>query len=314
MNEAVVELLPIDITPYRQGNGAVEYVHRFDSGIAGPEVMVNALTHGNELCGAHALEFLFKNEVRPIRGALILSFANVAAYHSFDSRRPGLSRFVDEDFNRLWTDAVLDSDRDSAELRRARELRPVVDTADYLLDIHSMQLVSPPLMLSGTAQKGWDLALRVGVPENVVADAGHMAGARMRDYRGFAEAVDPRTALLVECGQHWSRQSADVAVETTVRFLDALGVIDPAFAAAHVRASPPKPRLIEVSGPITISSSDFAFVEYYQGLEVIPKAGTIIGYDGVAPITTPYDDCVLIMPSRRLQQGQTAVRLGRYVA
>jgi hypothetical protein len=31
-------------------------------------------------------------------------------------------------------------------------------------------------------------------------------------------------------------------------------------------------------------------------------------------VTTPYDDCVLIMPSRRLDKGQTAVRLGRYVA
>jgi len=31
-------------------------------------------------------------------------------------------------------------------------------------------------------------------------------------------------------------------------------------------------------------------------------------------VRTPYDDCVLIMPSRRLVKGQTAVRLGRYVA
>jgi hypothetical protein len=30
-------------------------------------------------------------------------------------------------------------------------------------------------------------------------------------------------------------------------------------------------------------------------------------------VRTPYDDCVLIMPSRRSGRGQTAVRLGRYV-
>ena len=28
----------------------------------------------------------------------------------------------------------------------------------------------------------------------------------------------------------------------------------------------------------------------------------------------PYDDCVLVMPSRRLGPGLTAVRLGRFVA
>ena len=56
-----------------------------------------------------------------------------------------------------------------------------------------------------------------------------------------------------------------------------------------------------------------AFVEEYQGLEVIPEAGTVIANDGDEPVRTPYDDCVLIMPSRRLVPGQTAVRFGRFV-
>lgn len=36
-----------------------------------------------------------------------------------------------------------------------------------------------------------------------------------------------------------------------------------------------------------------------------------IATDGAREITTPYDDCVLVMPARRLARGQTAVRLGR---
>jgi hypothetical protein len=46
-------------------------------------------------------------------------------------------------------------------------------------------------------------------------------------------------------------------------------------------------------------------------MEVIADRDTVIAHDGEAPIRTPYDDCVLIMPSRRLVAGQTAVRLGR---
>jgi len=42
------------------------------------------------------------------------------------------------------------------------------------------------------------------------------------------------------------------------------------------------------------------------------SAGTLLGADGGREIRTPYPDCVLIMPSRRLIPGQTAVRLGRY--
>ena len=38
-----------------------------------------------------------------------------------------------------------------------------------------------------------------------------------------------------------------------------------------------------------------------------------LGIDGDTPVVTPFDDCVLIMPTRRTWKGQTAVRLGRYV-
>ena len=43
-------------------------------------------------------------------------------------------------------------------LKRARELRPVFDTVDFLLDIHSMQHESSPLMLAGGLAKGRDFA------------------------------------------------------------------------------------------------------------------------------------------------------------
>ena len=75
----------------------------------------------------------------------------------------------------------------------------------------------------------------------------------------------------------------------------------------------PQQRFIEVSGPITIESEGFRFVEDYRGMEVIPEAGSVIAYDGGREVTTPYDNCVLIMPSRRLSPGASAVRLGRFV-
>ena len=63
---------------------------------------------------------------------MIRAFANVAAFERFDFDDPDRSRFIDEDYNRVWADAVIDGSRDSAELRRARELRPFVDSADLL--------------------------------------------------------------------------------------------------------------------------------------------------------------------------------------
>ena len=47
-------------------------------------------------------------------------------------------------------------------------------------------------------------------------------------------------------------------------------------------------------------------------MELIAQAGTLIAYDGDEEVRTPYDACVLIMPSRRLRKGESAVRYGRY--
>lgn len=302
-----------DISPYRHGNTGVDYVTTFDSGTSGPHVMLSAVVHGNELCGAIALDYLMRQEVRPVAGKLTLAFMNVEAFESFDDSNPTVSRYIDEDFNRLWSREVLEGDRDSAELRRARAVRPIVDQVDYLLDIHSMQHSTVPLMMCGPLEKGRQLARDLASPEHVVSDAGHAAGRRMRDYEAFADASSPRNALLVECGQHWDPASVSVAKEIALRFLARCEVVDPSFVEEHLtEPAPPSQRVVEVTGPITIETDNFRFTESFRGMEVIEKKGTLIGWDGAAEVRTPYDNCVLIMPSRRLRRGESAVRFGRY--
>ena len=122
-----VELQAPDISRWREGNTPVPYVHVLQGARPGPKVMVQALTHGNEICGAIALDWLLQQVAqgwRPAAGTLTLAFANVEAYARFDPANPYPSRCVDEDYNRVWDDAELDSPRDTVELRRARLLRP----------------------------------------------------------------------------------------------------------------------------------------------------------------------------------------------
>ena len=311
-----VELTAPDIEPYRAGNTAIDYVTTFDSGVVGPHVLVTALTHGNEICGAIALDRLFRAGLRPSQGKLTLAFDNIAAYRSFDSRVPTASRYVDEDFNRLWSPATLDSPRQSVELTRARALRPIVDAADFLLDIHSMQYATAPLMLAGTLDRSLALARRVGIPELIMCDAGHAAGPRMRDYGGFGDPTSAKTALLIEAGQHWERRAAEVGTDVMLRFLMALGTVsrdDAAVIAGPDFDAHPRQRVIQVTEVVTITGDKFEFVQDFRGLEVLSPKGTLIGRDNGREVRTPYDDCVLIMPSRRLVKGQTAVRLGRYI-
>ena len=85
-NSYPVELTAPDIEPYRTGNTGVEFVTTFDSGVVGPHVMINAVTHGNEICGAIALDALLKADVRPVQGKLTLGFLSLI--HISEPTRP----------------------------------------------------------------------------------------------------------------------------------------------------------------------------------------------------------------------------------
>jgi predicted deacylase len=315
MDEPPVEVTAPDISAHRRGNLGIPYVTSFASGRAGPHAVITALVHGNELCGVHALLALLRREVRPRRGRLSLAFVNTLAYERFDPADPKLTRYVDEDLNRLWDRATLEGSRRSAELDRARQIRPLIESADVLLDLHSMQLPAPPLLLCGLAAKGRRLAAATGYPALVVADGGHRGGARMRDFGAFADPAHAAAALLVECGQHWARSSVRVAIATCARFLAALGLVDrEALAGLDALPMTEPQRVIEVTHTVTVNGGPFRFTADFEGLEVIARRGTLIAHDGDEPLRTPYDDCVLVMPSRRLGPGLTAVRLGRFVA
>ena len=310
-----IELTAPDIEPHRKSGTGTDYIHTFDSGVPGPHVLVNALTHGNEICGAIVVDRLLRERVRPTKGKLTLAFANVEAFRRFDPANPYASRFVDEDFNRVWTPATLDGARDSVELRRARALRPFVDAADFLLDIHSMLEPSPPVMICGPLDKGIGFAFDVGMPRDIVSDTGHANGTRMRDYGGFGDPGSSKNALLVECGQHWERNAEHVAWQTTWRFLEALGVVDATAAAREILREVPPPRLIRVTEAVIAATPSFRFAKPFSGMEIVPREGDIIAWDGDKPVRAPYDNCVLIMPvPNNVKTGLTAVRLGRLEA
>ena len=307
-----LEIEPLDILAYRQGGEAADYVHVFESGKPGPCVMVNALTHGNEMCGAYALDFLFRHKVAPKQGSLILSFANVRAYHAYQPSTPFSSRFVDEDFNRLWADDVIASQRPSTEWMRARELLPYVERADFLLDIHSMHQPSPPLMMCGMQERAVQLAMRMGYPAFMIRDRGHANGTRMRDYHSFDDPKSRKTALLIECGPHFASSSVEVALQTTLRFLLTTDAVEAHWAEAFLAKIPLFPQqLFQVEGPLTIQTDDFHFAHPIIGMEVFFHKGELLGRDGSKEIYIPWDHAVMVMPALTPIKGHSAVRIGK---
>ncbi|MEH6476428.1 MAG: succinylglutamate desuccinylase/aspartoacylase family protein [Sneathiella sp.] len=310
-----IEIQAPDISPYKQGNTGVDYISTFDSGAEGPHIMISAVVHGNELCGAIAVDHLFKQNVRPLKGKLTLAFMNIAAFESFNPSDPTKSRFVDEDFNRVWTAETLDGPRDSVELRRARAVRPIVEQVDYLFDIHSMLISPDPLMMAGPLAKGRDYARKIAIPKYVISDAGHNNGTRMRDYGDFINPESSKNALLIECGTHWEQKAADLAIKSVYQLLGEFGMIsdDLANRFGPTTADKEDQVFVEVSGPYTVQTDDFKYAAPYFGMEVVEKAGTVYGHDGETPVATPYDNCVMVMPSLDIKKGQSSVRYGRII-
>lgn len=304
---------PPDLSPYAAGGSDLPFLVSRVAPVPGPHVVISALTHGNELCGAVALATLLARDIRPTRGRLSLVFVNVEAYRSFNTADPFAARYLDEDMNRVWSDAVLDRPARSREHARAQALRPLIASADYLLDLHSTSMASAPMVLCGPTSKGRALARRLALPAEIVADAGHLAGPRLSDYGAFANEAAAPTGLLLECGQHFEPASAEIALAATLRFLLMLRVID----QVPVGLATPEPiqatRVLDVTERITVRTPSFAFVRSFGSLETIPKAGTLLAHDAGEAIATPYDDCVLIMPARSIVPGETALRLARSV-
>ncbi|WHZ10709.1 MAG: succinylglutamate desuccinylase/aspartoacylase family protein [Burkholderiaceae bacterium] len=304
------EVLPRDLSAYRRGNVGVHYVHRFASGRPGPHLLVNALTHGNELCGMVAATELLDAGVRPRIGTLTVSFANVAAYESFDRNDPYASRLLVHNLNRIWSPEWLDGPEDSPELRRARELRPVVAAADHLLDIHSTsQDVEPFWVYPGQARNA-EVALAIARPAvHLVMPSGLGSGVPLIQYGKFGTEGGRGSALVVECGGHFLRSSSELAVATAHAFLAHFGLIEP----MREPQPPAAPRRFELVRTYVIKTPQFKFAKPVVGFEVFAK-NELIATDGAEELRAPCDDCTILMPARAPVVGREGVYLTQPMA
>lgn len=303
----VLEVGPRDLSPYRRGNVGIDYVHRFESGRPGPHVLVNALTHGNEFCGMAAATHLLDTGVRPLIGTLTVSFANVAAYETFNPAQPFESRQLVHNLNRVWSDAWLDGPEDSPELRRARELRPVVAAADHLLDIHSTSQDVEPFWVYPGFERNAVAALAIGRPAvHLVMPDGLGSGTPVIQHGHFGQATGRGVGLVVECGQHFLQSSSHVAIEVTRRFLAHFGLVEP-----DPQAPPAAPaRRFELLQTYVIMTPEFRFVRPCIGFEVFSR-DELIATDGPDEIRAPCDDCTVLMPARAAIVGREGVYLAR---
>jgi len=304
-----VRLAAPDLRPWLGGNCGIAGAWSFTAPEPGPHLALFALTHGNEIAGAIVLNQMLSAGIRPQRGRLSFVFANLDAFQAFDPENPIATRYLEEDLNRLWGEDRLRGARNSREMRRVRELLPLVESVDVLVDLHSMLWPSDALTLASETDASISLGLALGTPRLTVADPGHSAGRRLVDHARFTAPGSTAAAVLVEAGQHWEGATVDAMAQTARRALGHYGIAGRAPAPL-----PEPPVLARVTETVTATSHNFMFLREFRGGDIIPKAGTVIAQDGAREIRTPHDECILIMPTPVAPRGHTAVRLARFEA
>ncbi|MEO5733235.1 MAG: succinylglutamate desuccinylase/aspartoacylase family protein, partial [Rubrivivax sp.] len=288
----------------------IDYVHRFESGKPGPHVLVNALTHGNEFCGMTAATHLLDTGVRPSIGTLTISFANVAAYESFDPAQPFESRQLVHNLNRIWSSAWLDGSEDSPELQRARTLRPVVAAADHILDIHSTSQPVQPFWVYPQFPRNAQTAIAIGRPAvHLVMPQGLGSGTPLMQHGRHGTDDHHGVAMVVECGQHFKRSTGELAIEVALDFIAHFGLIerdrDPVRDQPQQRFTLLKSWVVKTPG--------FRFVRPLLGFETFAK-GELIATDGDEEIRALCDDCTVLMPARQAIVGREGVYLAQPIS
>jgi len=132
-------------------------IWKIEGSAKGPTVCILGGVHGDELAGIEIvkklLEYFELSEKESglyhddrIFGKIILGYGNMDAIEK--GVRSACSPL---DLNRMFQEKFLDTavfDFDSAELRRARELAPILRDVDYLMDLHATSSPSPAFIVT----------------------------------------------------------------------------------------------------------------------------------------------------------------------
>ncbi|HJO04755.1 MAG TPA: succinylglutamate desuccinylase/aspartoacylase family protein [Acidobacteriota bacterium] len=193
------------------GTGKLErFLGAYDRGIAGPTVVIAAVVHGNEPAGVVAFQNVLARlqaDNVSLRGRFVGLAGNLAAYERGQ-------RFVEEDFNRIWSEARV------ARLRAAGWRARTVDESQqrellaaleaelgravgpvFFLDLHTSSAPGQPFVCIGDTIRNRRFA--EGFPVPVILGLEEQVDGALLEYVNNLGHV----TVGVEAGQHDQQQS-----------------------------------------------------------------------------------------------------------
>jgi len=260
----------------------------------GPQLAIVGAIHGNEHCGLLAIQRLQRElasgELMLQAGTVLLIHGNPLAteqlrrHTGVDLNRTFDFRFVDELAPLLW----------EHEHRRALELRPIFDSVDAVLDLHSASAPTPAFAIASRVPASLPFALALGLDYLTLGwDGPGLLGDRVLLAPLTRRALP---GVAVECGQHDDEGAAALAYQCALRALAYFGLI-----AALPEPERRAPRVLHVLSAIKRPSAGFRFERPLLGMQAL-QAGQVIGHDEHLTLTVR-SPCYAIMPNDTVAVG-----------
>ncbi len=255
---------------------------------SGKDLVILAGVHGNETCGIQAFEEVLP-KLRIERGTVTFILGNPRAIEK------GV-RFTEVNLNRMFRpDSELpESVFPTYEYQRSRELMPLLEGADAVLDIHSSGTKeSIPFTISTKsnlsiskqfgfpiASYGWD-SVEPGATDDFVDRAGG---------HGFC----------IECGYHDDPDAVQRSKDAIYTFLAEYNAISPVQKPLSDFG-----RVIKVTG-LYKSKTDFVPTCSFSDFEPV-LGGVILGTDGGNPVVMPANGIVIFVRARQSSEEEAFI-------
>jgi predicted deacylase len=287
-------------------HGVVRLTGRHDAECSAPRVAIIGSIHGNEPCGLRAIERLTKeltaNELQLDHGTLYLVHGNPHATQLRERHTPD-----GVDLNRLFDyrfETSLPSSLWAYEHYRALELRPLLETVDVLLDLHSTTAPAPAFGIVSPLAESRALAAALGL--GYITEGWDGPGLLADRVVSAPLTRRGQPAVSVECGQHADAGAVDVAYRCIRRALDYLGLLptlDRADSDACTR--------LRLNAAVKRPSAGFRFVQPLTSMQQLP-AGALIGRDQDLALTVNRQ-CYVIMPNDTVPVGEDMIYIAQPV-
>ncbi len=287
----------------------------------GPNVVILGGTHGDELTGIEIVRRLLKAagllsspsgayEHRGVAGGLSIGFGNPEAI-----LRGTRGASDGPDLNRSFAASLLNREslpEDPMDLKRARELAPLLADADYFLDLHATSSESPPFLCLSKDAAEQRAFCRFFPVDYVLVDCDAVIS---RDL-GHSEPCTTDTfvteaggqAVVYETGWERDLSRLETAYAAVIRMLRGIGAITDAFAetCGFTEAPPSLPAFYELAQAYSARKGSFAYAPGMdRGWQEV-KAGQRLGtYPDGEEEQIP-EDGMLLFP-----KGSAKIRAGK---